>query len=34
MLDYSIAYGEFAITQTSNGLVYAFTAGLDSGWAD
>lgn len=31
-LIYTIAYGEFAITQTSNGLVYAFTAGLDSGW--
>jgi len=33
-LDYTIAYVEFYITQTSNGLVYAFTVGLDSRWGD
>ena len=27
-----VAYGEFAVSDTANGLIYAFTAGLDSGW--
>ncbi|MGI9261836.1 MAG: hypothetical protein ACR2QR_07360 [Woeseiaceae bacterium] len=27
-----VAYGEFAVSETANGLIYAFTAGLDSGW--
>lgn len=27
-----VAYGEFAISESANGLIYAFSAGLDSGW--
>jgi len=33
MIDWVVAYGEFVITDTQNGLIYAFTAALGGGWA-